>query len=279
MNNQTISITFGDAGENHVGMEMVGKIASQNTGFTCDELNALCQAYNGEFISLKRNAGIAIFRNFISHDDHNTIIEEMTSFEWDNKYWDARRKRVLNKHARTNVCFLNGIANEPNYEEKRGRIVDINTLPTFNRIKNTMESQFSSIIGNEKINNLICEGNNYYNNKKCGIGFHGDAERRRVIALRIGEPMDMVWQWFQNSTPIGGCEEGERFEFKLNGGDLYIMSEIAVGTNWKRKLIPTLRHAAGCDKYTKSKIASTTKSKKIKIIIEEYDEECDECDE
>ena len=200
----------------------------------------------------------------------------MTSFEWDNKYWDTRRKRVLNKHARTNVCFLNGIANEPNYEEKRGRIVDINTLPTFNRIKNTMESQFSSIIGNEKINNLICEGNNYYNNKKCGIGFHGDAERRRVIALRIGEPMDMVWQWFQNSTPIGGCEEGERFEFKLNGGDLYIMSEIAVGTNWKRKLIPTLRHAAGCDKYTKSKIASTTKSKKIKIIIEEYDEECDE---
>ena len=29
------------------------------------------------------------------------------------------------------------------------------------------------------------------------------------------------------------------------------MSEKAVGTDWKRKKFPTLRHAAGCEKYTK----------------------------
>jgi hypothetical protein len=36
----------------------------------------------------------------------------------------------------------------------------------------------------------------------------------------------------------------------LNHGDLYVMSEKAVGQDWKRKVIPTLRHAAGAKKYT-----------------------------
>jgi hypothetical protein len=34
----------------------------------------------------------------------------------------------------------------------------------------------------------------------------------------------------------------------LNPGDIYIMSEIAVGTNWKKKNIKTVRHGTG-DKY------------------------------
>lgn len=31
---------------------------------------------------------------------------------------------------------------------------------------------------------------------------------------------------------------------------VYIMSEKAVGTDWKHSSIPTMRHAAGCRKYT-----------------------------
>jgi hypothetical protein len=39
---------------------------------------------------------------------------------------------------------------------------------------------------------------------------------------------------------------------KLNDGDMYIMSEKAVGTDWKKKNICTLRHSAGIkgSKYT-----------------------------
>ena len=37
----------------------------------------------------------------------------------------------------------------------------------------------------------------------------------------------------------------------LEPGDVYIMSETAVGTNWKRMTVLTLRHATGCDKFTK----------------------------
>jgi len=37
---------------------------------------------------------------------------------------------------------------------------------------------------------------------------------------------------------------------ELRGGDIYIMSEKAVGTDWKKKNVPTLRHSAGSPKYT-----------------------------
>ena len=37
---------------------------------------------------------------------------------------------------------------------------------------------------------------------------------------------------------------------QLNHGDMYIMSEKAVGNDWKLKNKPTLRHAAGAAKYT-----------------------------
>jgi hypothetical protein len=37
-------------------------------------------------------------------------------------------------------------------------------------------------------------------------------------------------------------------KFILNNGDIYIMSDLATGKNWKKKKIPTLRHAAGFEK-------------------------------
>jgi hypothetical protein len=85
----------------------------------------------------------------------------------------------------------------------------------------------------------------YYDVSKCGIGFHGDAERRKVIAIRLGESMPLHYQWFQNSKPVG-----QRIELQINNGDLYIMSDKAVGFDWLKKKQLTLRHAAGCKIYT-----------------------------
>ena len=66
-------------------------------------------------------------------------------------------------------------------------------------------------------------------------------ERRIVVAVRLGDSsMPMHYQWFQESSPIG-----KRIVIDLNPGDVYAMSEIAVGTNWKKKIIPTLRHFCG----------------------------------
>jgi hypothetical protein len=57
--------------------------------------------------------------------------------------------------------------------------------------------------------------------------------------------MPLYYQWFLNSEPIG-----TKLKIDLDGGDLYMMSEKTVGKDWKTKSIYTLRHAAGCEKYT-----------------------------
>jgi len=43
---QTISLTFGDAGENHVGNQMIGKFGEEGDGFTCEELCDKCDCCN-----------------------------------------------------------------------------------------------------------------------------------------------------------------------------------------------------------------------------------------
>ena len=244
--NTTISLTFGDAGENHIGMEMIGELSP--SGISCDELKDLVQVFeDATFHDFGMDAGILIIRNILNDDMHKKIFEEVNSQEWDSKYYDRRRKRVLNKHARANIMILDNIEQEPDYENAKGRIVDGTKLEHFNDFKIRLIDTLRDVIGN-KVNNLICEGNKYTDNTKNGIGFHGDAERRIVIALRLGASMPMHWQWFQNSEPIH-----ERFEFNINGGDMYIMSDKAVGYDWRKRLIPTLRHAAGASKYLKIK--------------------------
>ena len=37
----------------------------------------------------------------------------------------------------------------------------------------------------------------------------------------------------------------------LEDGDVYMLSEKAVGTDWRKKIVPTLRHAVGGEKFTK----------------------------
>ena len=66
-----------------------------------------------------------------------------------------------------------------------------------------------------------------------------------MIAIRLGTSMPIYYNWFYKSEP-----KGQRMLIQLNHGDMYIMSEKAVGNDWKLKNKPTLRHAAGAAKYT-----------------------------
>ena len=134
-----------------------------------------------------------------------------------------------------------------------------------------MMSQLPNFFG-KKAKTLQAEGNKYFNKKKTGIGYHGDTERRKVIAWRLGEgdygdpraTMPIHWQWYINSKPVG-----QNMKFMINGGDIYVMSEKATGQDWKKKIrsvasscpsscrkepLPTLRHAAGSVKYTTVRI-------------------------
>lgn len=86
---------------------------------------------------------------------------------------------------------------------------------------------------------------NYYRNvdhPEVGIGFHGDTERKVVVMARFGKAskrLPLSFQWYRETERVG-----DMMTINLNHGDLLIMSEKAVGTDWRRRKISTLRHSA-----------------------------------
>ena len=149
--NETITLTFGDNAESHVGMNIFGKKNVNERGFNLNDLNLCksffennnyeCSLYNLNDLliddntdsSLVDEATILVIKdglNYFVKKNNSTINDfynEMKSFEWDKKYYDVRRNKVLNKHARHNICFgeLNIL---PNYENKIGRIISFQNL-------------------------------------------------------------------------------------------------------------------------------------------------------
>ena len=92
---------------------------------------------------------------------------------------------------------------------------------------------------------MIGEGNYYYD-ESCGIGAHGDAERWKAIGIRLGLCAPLGYRW-----RLRGKGVGKKMVFKFEHGDMYIMSEKAVGRFWKRRASLQLVHAAGAEKYMK----------------------------
>ena len=103
----------------------------------------------------------------------------------------------------------------------------------------------------EEDDGFVAEGNLYYDVKKTGIGFHGDAERRKVVAGNFCDK-DVVRELNYIAYYLGK-RVGRRFRMELRNGDMYIMIGGAAGTEWKKRLIVTFRHAAGItgSKYLK----------------------------
>ena len=267
MNDQSaITLTLGDQAENHAGMQILGKLVDEGLGFNLDDLEDIktkleaigieCELIPLELyqdlstadtsLDVPEEAYALIVRNGVnkiletcSDFTQRDMFDEHLVLELDKQAW--MRGRVVNKHARWNLCF-DDAGQEPDYDAKKGRIVAYDEIP----VTKMFLSQISSYFGH-KAENLKGEGNYYYDKTKCGIGFHGDSERRKVIGIRLGlgESPPLHYQWFRESQPVG-----ERIILNLNGGDMYVMSEKAVGQDWKRKKIHTLRHATGCKKYT-----------------------------
>ena len=66
--------------------------------------------------------------------------------------------------------------------------------------------------------------------------------------MRFGGEMYLKYQWYYKNNFLG-----RNMAFNFQHGDIYIMSEKAVGSDWLKSNIPTLRHAAGAEKYTSLK--------------------------
>lgn len=150
------------------------------------------------------------------------------------------RGKVVNKHARWNLTF-GDMNQDPDYFIGKGRIIKFENIPDLNKIRTVMPNYLD-----DKSKDLVAELNMYYDLKKYGIGFHGDTERKIVIYARLGANLPLHYQWYLRNNPIGN-----RMILNIDGGDIYIMSEKEVGSDWKKSSILTLRHAAGCNKYVK----------------------------
>ena len=209
-----MALTFGDAGENHIGNQMLGEKGEIGSGLTIEDLNLLkvyfeslgfvCELIDlgcildkvakegktGEIMDWGFPAGVLIIRRFIEKETRLKLYEELKVIPWDRKYWDTRRKKVLNKNARANLVFVDGFQQEPDYENKKGRVVDSLKLETLRSVKTSLMTAIDAGLSEggstTKSIQYICEGNRYYDLKKCGIGFHGDKERTRVICLSLG---------------------------------------------------------------------------------------------
>lgn len=247
---KTITLTFGEQAENHRGMQVLGEGLAP-LGFSLDTLNearnkfvrAGCQArvYSLNEVKDTEPASILVVKNgakALTHSTADALFEEQLALEWDTKAF--MYGRVVNKKARYNLCY-GDVEQSPNYEEKQGRVVPWSEIPLTRQIRENLPKFLGA-----QAEGLQAEGNLYYDITKCGIGFHGDTERRLVVAVRLGAPLPIHYQWFQEGKPIG-----PRMVFQLNHGDVYVMSQKATGHDWKKRKIPTLRHATGCEKFTK----------------------------
>jgi hypothetical protein len=259
LKNSVVTLTFGDQAENHAGMEKIGKMAARGEGFNLDDLLDIKKIFDNKGaetilyhlndklpeVFSSENAYVLVIRNaldtILSENSKylkNDMFKEQVSLQLDTKAY--MYGRVVNKKARYNLCFAD-YSQEPDYEKGKGRIVNFDDIPITNVLYKNLEKYFGP-----KAEDLKGEGNYYYDISKCGIGFHGDSERIKVVAVRIGTDLPLHYQWFINSKPIG-----DRIIIPLSSGDMYVMSEKAVGTDWKKtRKIPTLRHATGCAKFT-----------------------------
>lgn len=252
---EAICITLGEQSENHAGMKMYGDGLSES-GYSIKELEKIKKKYKGKSELIRLNdflneedkdveeSCVLILRKGVDvllekwYVNAELVYDELMDLEWDKKYYDTRRQKVLNKRARWNLCFGEK-GNDEDYENKIGRVVSYDDVVFLSMWKKEVER----LVGED---NLECEGNRYYNLEKCGIGYHGDGERKKVIGANFGASREIVWIWYERSERIS-----EKVKVRIENGDMYIMSEKASGYDWKKRSKKTLRHAAGCEKYIK----------------------------
>ena len=245
----TFTLTFSECVENHAGMQMIGD-SSNKQGFSVETLQKLAKKYNGKLYDLNSlldddppelsvmpdDASLLVFKNGLENifgisqsdlfDEHKVLDVDKKAFMYG---------RTVNKKARHNLCFAD-FSQEPDYENKKGRV--INFKDDSIKLTNLLRQKLSEF--GDEFKDLYAEGNYYYDVEKTFIGAHGDTERKCVVGVRLGETFPLHYQWYYKGSKVGNF-----FSTNLNGGDIYIMSAKAVGTDWKSRNRYTLRHAAG----------------------------------
>lgn len=246
------AITFGEVAVLHIGGAEVGN-GRREEGFTVAELRELSTKLPGAELVMvsdvlpkrerrEHEAAVLLLRGGVATlldnpDAAEMFWQEQCTVSYDRQFFD--RGRTKNKLARYNVVF----GDEEQTASKDFRQCTIRAfknLPWLGRLRQALPAKLGS-----KAIGLNAEGNHYYDGK-CGIGFHGDAERKIVICLSLGATSTLRYQWRQpqSSEPFGAP-----VDIDVQHGDVYVMSEKATGFDWKSRSKLRVVHAAGAAKY------------------------------
>jgi len=244
---RTITLTFGNVAENHIGMQQIGE--HYDEGLSKDDLMKIRRHFkdNGyECIMYHLHkkvehdvdkAYLLVIKNglqlMLGDKTPDDLMAEQGALETDKKAF--HRGKVVNKRARYNLCFSD-FDQDPDYENKKGTVINFARLPLLKKVRDYISANFQST----KTVDLQCEGNYYYDINKTYIGFHGDAEREIVIGCRLGCDFPLYYLWYNRCKKVGDITE-----VMLSHGDIYVMSDKAVGRDWKKSSLFTLRHGAG----------------------------------
>ena len=157
-----ITLTFCDRAENHVGMEQIGTLSDR--GFTLENLKDVKKVIGDgvEIIELGCDSD-----ELLADEAYLLIIRNGVNKICDGKLEELKREqfglvpdrkafmygRVVNKHARGNLCF-DDVGHEPDYENKKGTVVSYKDVPMTKLLK----ERVCDMIDGGKINKLACEG-------------------------------------------------------------------------------------------------------------------------
>jgi alkylated DNA repair dioxygenase AlkB len=246
------AITFGEVALLHIGGVEVGN-CRRDHGFSVAELREFSATLpRAEVIMVSdalpevdrsdHEAAVLLLRGgaefFLGRPDAaRLLLHEQNGIEYDRKFFD--RGRTKNKLARHNIVFGEE-KQAPSEDYRKFSIRAFKELPWLDSFRQALGFHFGC-----KAEGLNAEGNHYYNSG-CGIGFHGDSERKIVICLSLGANSVVRYQW---RKPRSTEQCGPAVDLEVQHGDVYVMSEKATGFDWKCRSKLRVVHAAGSSKY------------------------------
>tara|TARA_X000001036_G_scaffold130883_1_gene123744 strand:+ start:2368 stop:3174 length:807 start_codon:yes stop_codon:yes gene_type:complete len=180
------------------------------------------------------DACVLVVRNF------NPELCDLVLGKLSNTKFDTFTKmygKVRDAHSR-HIVYIDDVAVPPNREECQHSVWSWHDQPELSAVREWMGAR----IGACDDVTIGC-ALKYPDIDRCGISWHGDAERRKTALFRLGpnsERHPLHFAWFHKHDRVSDV-----VSIHLSHGDMVLYSDKAMGYDWKKSSIPTVRHATG----------------------------------
>lgn len=257
---ETVNLVISESGHNY-GVHL--KNDTTDNGYTLDDLMGICRTYSQEPYNARFSlymlheyatdvpsgcpdvdeAYVLVWRNYLNRQDATDLYKEQVALPWDTKYYDWKRNKVLHQHSRKNLRFGED-EQKPEYENGKETIIPFRSVPCLQTLRNRINKTFD-----RGIYDMNIQSHRFYDPEYTGIGWHGNEGMCKQIGLCLGINTTMKFRWWYDWHSFG-----KTVEIPLQNGDLYIVSKKAVGSDWRKRKIATLRNSIGSEKFTKVKM-------------------------